>query len=187
MDETPPLAHTSDPVPVPISAELRALIAALASHDGLTRERARQALVTLGASAVDALIVALRSPNHIIRQGAASALGAIANPRAMPALIAALDDEHFAVRWLAAVGLIALPEASLIPLLSALQYAPWGEGSLHTGAYHILRTQLSGPNGPILVPVVKALEGVEPGATVPLAAYQALSALRDIAPEDQSC
>jgi hypothetical protein len=179
-----PSGQAQDQTPAPTPAELRALVAALAAHDRRVRDRARQALVDRGAPVVEALIPALRSPNHTMRLEAAKALSAIADPRSVPALIEALDDERFDVRWLAALGLIALPEASLIPLLSALQRTPWSESNLHTGAHQILRTQLRGPYGAIIAPVVAALKGAEPSVTVPLAAYHALGALRDILSEE---
>ena len=43
----------------------------------------------------------------------------------------------------------------------------------------ILRSQIRGPLGLIIAPVVAALEDVEPSVTVPIAAYSALSTLTD--------
>lgn len=168
----------ADALPTPTIADLHPLIAALSSHDVLARTRARQALVEMGAPVVDQLIVALRSPSHTTRWEAAKALGEIADPLAAPALIAALDDDRFDVRWLAAMGVIALREAGLVPLLEALVQLPLDKGNLREGAHHVLRSQLGGAYDTIIAPVVAALEGSEASLTVPLAAYRALGALR---------
>jgi HEAT repeat protein len=125
------------------------------------------------------LITALRSPSHTVRWEAAKALSELADPASAPALVQALTDERFDVRWLAALGLIALRQAGLVPLLDALEHASWDRVLLRDGARHILRAQLGGPYGSVLAPVVAALEGPEPGVTVPLSAYRALGALRD--------
>nr|PZN18096.1 MAG: PBS lyase [Chloroflexota bacterium] len=143
-----------------------------------TRAAARRALVEFGSPAREPLVAALRSPSHTVRWEAAKALSELADPASAPALVQALTDERFDVRWLAAMGLIALQQAGLAPLLEALEQASWDKVLLRDGARHILRTQLSGPHGSVLAPVVAALEGTEPAVTVPLAAYRALAALR---------
>jgi HEAT repeat protein len=162
----------------PVGGELHTLIAALASTDVRARAAARRALVGLGAPAREPLAAALRSPSYTVRWEAAKALSELADPASAPALVQALTDERFDVRWLAAVGLIALRQAGLVPLLEALEHASWDRVLLRDGARHILRAQLAGPHGSALAPVVAALEGAEPAVTVPLAAYRALGALR---------
>lgn len=162
----------------PGAEEPGALIATFASGDVRVRAAARRALVELGPLAREPLVAALRSPNHTVRWEAAKALSELADPASGPALVQALTDERFDVRWLAAVGLIALGQAGLVPLLQALEHASWDRVLLRDGARHILRAQLGGPHGHALAPVVTALEGPEPAVTAPLAAYRALGALR---------
>ncbi|NTU80878.1 MAG: HEAT repeat domain-containing protein [Chloroflexales bacterium] len=179
MDAKIPTTEQGDEPATLTMAELHPLVSALASHDAVVRDQARQTLVAMGTPAVDQLIAALQSPRHELRWEAAKALGEIADPRAAPALIAALEDVRYDVRWLAAVGLIALRESGLIPLLQTLEHASWSEGNLRAGAHHVLRAQLGGPYATALAPVVAALEGPESSLTTPLAAYRALGALRD--------
>ena len=152
-------------------------IDALADADVLTRDYARHGLVRMGAPAVGPLVEALGSSDEHVRWEAAKALGEIADPAAAPALIAALDDQRFAVRWLAAEGLIALKREGVAALLRALMTASWDNVWLREGAHHVLRSQLGAAFGCHLAPVVAALEGLEPSVTVPASAYHALEAL----------
>jgi HEAT repeat protein len=153
-------------------------IDALADTDVIARDRARHALVRLGQAAVRPLMQALDSSDEIVRWEATKALGELADPAAAPALIAALDDQRFAVRWLAAEGLIALKEAGVVALLEALMAASWDNVWLREGAHHVLRSQLRAPFGHLLAPVVSALEGPEASVTAPTKAHHAVEALR---------
>lgn len=168
-----------DDAPILNLADIEPLIATLSSRDVLARERARRTLVELGPPVVKRLMAALRSPSHTVRWEAAKALSDIGSPEAGPALVEALDDERFDVRWLAALGLIMLQEDALIPLLEAIEHAPWDASAMRDGAHHVLRAQLGGPYGTILAPVVAALEGPSSRLSAPVAAFQALSALRE--------
>jgi HEAT repeat protein len=164
----------------PSAADIQSLIGALASRDVLARDRARYTLVQIGQRAVVPLIAALDDADGIVRWEAAQALGQIRDPAAAPALIAALNDQRFDVRWLAARGLIALGRDGIAPLLRSLEQGAWDDVWLREGAHHILRAQIGGPLGLIIAPVVAALEGMEPSITVPIAAYNALSALHPL-------
>jgi HEAT repeat protein len=99
---------------------ISSLINDLGSQDGLVRVRARRALVTIGAKTVTALEEVLKSKDLGKRWEAAKALGQIKDPRATEALIRALEDEMFDVRWLAAEGLIAIGRPVLVPLMRRL-------------------------------------------------------------------
>lgn len=96
-----PLSDPSDP------DTINELIATLGDHDGMVRQRARNSLGVIGQPAVPALIEALTDPNGHRRWEATKTLGAIGDPAAAPALVRALEDRDFGVRWLAAEGLIA--------------------------------------------------------------------------------
>jgi HEAT repeat protein len=78
--------------------DIDALIAAMAEDHGLTRLKARQALVAMNRDAVAPLAKALQHSDWRIRWGAAKALGQIGDPSAADALIESLEDERPGVR-----------------------------------------------------------------------------------------
>lgn len=149
------------------------LITRLSSHDGMTRQHARQALVALGEPAVEPLLALLVDPRDQVRWEAAKALVDLASPRAAGSLAGALGDANAGVQWLAAEGLIALREAALRPLLKLLSKETTANGLLH-GAHHVLHVLTEGPHRELVQPVLRALEGPAPGAETPVAAYEAL-------------
>jgi hypothetical protein len=163
---------------------LDSLIATLANPDGVEREKARQRLVSIGRLAVPALIEALQSPSARVRWETARALGQIRDSRAAPALVDALEDEKFAVRWLAAKGLIALGREALIPLLHCVEIASdsvW----MREGAHHVLHTLIRDGVADEALPVLEALEDIEPVIEAPVAAYHVLRVLRETAKQEQ--
>ena len=139
--------------------------------------------MSLGKPAVPSLIQLLSHRTPHVRWEAAKALGGIADPIAASALVSALDDPDGDVRWLAAEGLAALGRDALQPLLAALiQRAR--SGGLCEGAHHVCRVLARKKRlGSILRPVLAALEQSEPEAAAPLAAYTALSRLRELPPD----
>jgi HEAT repeat protein len=160
-------------------ASVDSLIATLSSPDGLTRQKARIDLVRMGEPAVDALAAVLQSAPGAAHWEAAKALGQIASPRAAPALVDALEDDQFSVRWLAAEALVALGGQGLVPLLRALAGRPTS-GLLREGAHHVLhdliaKRYLLEPLEVAVKPVLATLDGSEPAVTVPLAAERALA------------
>jgi len=157
-------------------ATMSALVADLGSKDGLVRVRARKCLVAIGSRAVSPLIEALANPKEVVRWEAAKALGQIHDPAAAQALVGALDDEMFDVRWLAAEGLSAIGCKALVPLLQELGKHPekvWLRG----GAHHVLRNLAAKCLEDVWRPVLAALENVEPLVEVPFAARAALDKL----------
>jgi HEAT repeat protein len=125
---------------------------------------------------VTPLIEALAGGDTQTRWEAAKALGYLADPDGAPALVRALRDEEFGVRWLAAEGLILLGRDGLEPLLRALMERPdsvW----LRQGAHHVLRVLSRRGFREVLQPVLAALDGLEPWLQVPLAAEDARDAL----------
>jgi HEAT repeat protein len=154
------------------------LLDMLASKDGIQRRNAREQLVVIGKPAVPHLMNVLQSPNERVRWEAAKALGEIRDPLGAPALVQALEDEESAIRWLAATGLIAIGRASLIPLLEALETrsnSVW----MREGAHHVLHTLIRDGGSDDALPVLEALEDIEPAVEVPVAAYYALKKLRE--------
>lgn len=157
------------------------LVCELASRAPAVREKAREALVVIGEPAVPLLIQLLSHQKPHVRWEAAKTLCDIADPIAATALVNALDDLDDDVRWLAAEGVTALGREGLQPLLAALiqraQSCSFCEGAHHVCHALVTKKKL----GPILRPVLAALEEAEPAVGAPVAAYTALSKLRNLA------
>jgi HEAT repeat protein len=132
---------------------------------------------------VPSLIQLLSHHKQHVRWEAAKALGGIGDPIAAFALVNALNDRDGDVRWVAADGLVALGRDALPPLLAALierTESDW----LCEGAHHVCHVLVRKRRfGPVLRPLLAALEQSEPETAAPLAAYNALSKLRDLLPD----
>jgi HEAT repeat protein len=155
-------------------AAIETMVAALASDDEGERQDARHSLVEIGEPAVAALIEAMADPSDDLSWQAAKTLNQIGSPAAGPALVKALEDEDFGVRWLAAEGLIGLKREGLVPLLEALESrsdSVW----LREGAHHVLFTLFEEGLAAEVQPVLAALDGVEPSLEVPWDARIALA------------
>jgi HEAT repeat protein len=161
------------------------LLVALANPSPVARRKAREALVALGESAVPSLIQLLSHRKPHVRWEAAKAIGGIGDPIAAFALVNALKDRDGDVRWLAAEGLAALGRDALPPLLAAL-IDPSDSDWMCEGAHHVCHVLVRRRGlGPILRPLIAALEQTEPKAAAPLAAYTALSRLHEM-PRDKA-
>ena len=150
-----------------------ALVAALASEEGLARKQARRCLVRQGDRAVAPLVEALTDESPVIRTEAAEALLYIASPLAAPALVEALDDTEFGVRWLAAEALIALKCDGLAPLLAGItrnSASLWFRQAAHHVLHDHYCARLRGELGPVLA----ALGERVAEDTAPVAAGEAL-------------
>jgi hypothetical protein len=156
------------------------LVSALASPSPVARTKAREALVAVGKPAVPSLIQLLSHRKPHVRWEAAKAIGSIADPIAAFALVNVLEDRDGDVRWLAAEGLATLGRDALPPLLAALieqADSDW----LCEGAHHVCHVLVRKRGlGPILRPLLAALEQSQPEASSPLAAYTALLKLQDL-------
>ena len=171
--------RTSTPTDIP------ALIATLNSDDGLTRQNTRLALVRIGTAAVPDLIEQLADPHERLRWEAVKTLSQINDPTAATALVTALEDDNAGIRWLASGGLLGLGQRGLIPLLEALKERP-DSVRLREGAHHVLHILArKGLYLQIVIPVLAALEDIEPAIELPLAAYKALKLLTS-APNNNS-
>jgi hypothetical protein len=88
-----------------------------------------------------------------------------------------LKDERAAVRWLAATALINLGHDALAPLLRGLEgnsESIW----FRDGAHHVLRSLMRDGEADEAIPVLEALENIEPCVEAPIAAYHVLQELR---------
>ena len=157
--------------------KISSLVEALASADGVERHAAREQLTEIGRPAVPALLGALQSPSEHARWEAAKALGEIPDPSAAPTLVRTLEDEKSAVRWLAATALINLGRDALVPLLQGLEghsESIW----FREGAHHVLRSLVKDGLADEAIPVLEALENLEPCVEAPVAAFHVLEDLR---------
>ena len=167
---------------VPSSEVIGSLADVLTTADGVARRAARERLEEVGKPAVPFLIEALQSSNEHARWEASKALNAIRDPRAAPALVSALEDDKSAVRWLAATALIKLGRSALAPLLRGLEGhsdSIW----FRDGAHHVLHSLVSDGAADEALPVLEALENLEPCVEAPVAAYQVLEGLRETGEE----
>lgn len=157
-------------------ADVTPLVDDLTCNDVYKCRRARRALVEMGDAAVPHLMEALNHRKGWVRWEAAKALSQMHGPVATDALVIALGDNSFDVRWLAAEGLIDRGRDGLAPLMKALI-----EGSdsvvLRDGAHHVLFDLSHGNLREMVLPVLQALEDVEPSVEVPLKARALLRAL----------
>ena len=152
------------------------LITALQSDDELLAGLAKDTLVAIGGPAVVPLtrILADSRSSDQMRWMAARALVRIADPGAIPALVAGLHDANYGVRWLCADALINLKSEGLRAVLHALAtqpMTPW----LADSAGHVLRHARAYRE--VVKPVLQALHSVDASVTTPIAAEQALNRL----------
>jgi hypothetical protein len=166
------------------------LIQQLGDRDGVTRERARRALVSLGGQAVEPLLEALKHRKSRVRFEAAMCLRDIADRRAIDGLVEALADRTFEVRWVSAEALINVGRPVVPVVLHALMEhadSTWlRDGCRHVlshfagldlrAAYHLEHhpAWVDFDLRDVLAPVVQTLE--QPGAAsrAPVVAVRAL-------------
>jgi HEAT repeat protein len=135
--------------------------------------------VALGEATVPDLLDAFESGDERGRLEICKALTEIAHPSAASMLLRRLEDDHQDLRWIAAEGLLNIGGPVVEPLLLALI----DRASAHTileGAVHVLRGLSRRASEPIFEPLISAVRGVEPGASVPPAAQAALFKWREI-------
>ena len=157
---------------------IQKLIDDLSNRDGRTREHARSLLAEAGSSAVRPLEQLLTHKKYQVRWEAAKALSQMESMATIPGLITAMDDQEFDVRWIAAEGMTALCKKALQNLLKELKLRPDARW-LRESAHHVFRFLMSREPTPALAPVLHALEEMDPLASLPQAAEQALKALSE--------
>lgn len=162
--------------PTDQSVQVGALISDLMRDEYAVRSRAVRHLVSLGHAASPALVKALGAESVELRWQAALALRGIADAATAPALLDALEDDDIGVRWLAAEALAAIGVPALAPLLEGLIHRA-DSIFFREGATHVLLSLTEGRLGPIVRPVLLALQHLGAEISAPVAAYEALEAL----------
>jgi len=114
------------------------LINDLLSDNGIIRQMARHNLVKIGHNAIEPLYKLLSSPKHMTRWEAIKAIEQMGDPYATPYLIAALQDDKFDIRWIAAEGLIRIGIPCLKPLMKQI-VEDSDSVFIREGAHHILK------------------------------------------------
>jgi HEAT repeat protein len=161
--------------------QLNRLVAELSNPDGIRRQQARVTLSRMGEPVIEPLIETLHSQRGPARWEAAKALSQIGSPKAARALVEALEDDQFGIRWLAAEGLIALGRDGLKPLLEALGQSP-DSIRLREGAHHVLHDLVSQKSldRQLLAQaqaILTALSYLDPVSALPAAVMPALKTL----------
>jgi len=103
-------------------------------------------------------------------------MGEIGDSRAALALMQALEDDKFDVRWLAVRAVVALGRAGLAALLQALIERPHST-LLRESAHHVLHDEADEKWSRQLDPLIQALEGCDPQDAVPVSAEKAWQVL----------
>jgi hypothetical protein len=154
------------------------LVECLFNPSPTLKHYAQQALSAIGRPAAPHLRRLATESDGQVRWLAIKSLSEIGDPEAAPDLVQALKDEDVGIRWLAAEGLIKTGRDGLPYLLRRL-IEEGRSPRVRSGAHHVL-TAMREETGlrDITLPVIEALEGAEPSAQTPVAAYAALERLR---------
>jgi HEAT repeat protein len=158
------------------------LIKLLSSRDPAKRKQAHDRLIQIGKPAVTALIKLTTWPKTELRREAASILGDMEDPSAIPTLINLLVDDAFEVRWRAAESLIKMKRDALIPLFQELiQKDRFDSVWFLEGVHHILgKLDEKGYLGPASQKVLAAFKDPVKEIAVPKAAEKALEGFENI-------
>ena len=152
-----------------ITTKTSVLLDNLLSTNGAVRVQARKELVSRGNEAVLPLMLLLKTGTYWGRWEAAKALQDMKNPLSIQALIGALRDDKFEIRWLAAEGLINIGKLVCKPLAQALIRNPDSK-LLQDGAHHVFKDICEQDSSKYIQELINALEGIVPSVEAPLAA-----------------
>jgi hypothetical protein len=154
-----------------------ALVKALLYPQLWIRRSAAEALIELGDDAVGPLLKAAACRDSRLRKEAIRTLGRIHNHQAAASIVAALDDESWEVRWVAAEAVIGSSSERLPVMLETLS-AGRASRRLLGSAHHILSDLAHQTEYGVVLPVLQALEGKGSPGKVARAARAALNAMR---------
>jgi len=156
--------------------DIDSLIDDLTCEDVKSCRSARRVFVTMGEAAVPHLVRVLRDYKGWRRWEAVKALGEIHSTEATEALVEALGDRDFDIRYLAGKGLIRHGNRALVPLMDGLishSKSSW----FRDGARHVLSDFSHSGSRKLLSPLIDALKGPAPALEVPLEARKVLDTL----------
>lgn len=156
-----------------LSTDIDLLVCQLSSKDMLERMKAREALVEMGATAVPAVAALADAKDDHIRWECAKTLSEIADASSINTLIQLLEDSEEGARWDAAIGLIAIGQPAVTPLLRAIIHRSV-DRTIIAGARHVMHEFSKTPWGDFLRPVYEALNSFHASASAPVAADKAL-------------
>ncbi len=155
---------------------IKNLITDLSSSNDFTRLKARRELLENGKPAYTSLLEALKDRNCLVRWEAVNILGGAGDPEVAPALVSALEDGEFEVRWVAAEALIRMGTKGLKALFQALIEYP-DSAFLRERAHHVPHKLATGELKVFLTPVLIALESRDPGVEIPPVALHAIETM----------
>lgn len=89
----------------PSAEAIQSLVVALSDKDGIVADLAARALSKIGEPAVESLLDVLKAAPQAARIHAMHALAEIADPRAIPAMMAAMSEESVLLHYWADAGL----------------------------------------------------------------------------------
>ena len=152
------------------------LVTDLSNDKAFVRQKARHALVAVGAAAVPAVTAIATSEDEHVRWECAKTLATIADPSSIETLIKLLEDPKPGTAWDAGLGLIKIGEPAARPVLQAV-IDRTSSFSIINGAHHVLNEMSKTEWGSSLSEVYRSLDSAEPAVTAPAAALKALESL----------
>jgi HEAT repeat protein len=158
-------------------AEINALIETFTCDNVIHCQKARRTLVEMGREAVPYLLKEMGNKKHWVRWEATKALSEIGDEAATEALIIALEDREFDVRWLAAEGLINIGKPAVVPLLNALLKNP-KSAWLQEGVHHVISDCRERSLQKALQPVAAAIESAGADVELPFALKKIIESLK---------
>jgi len=159
--------------------DIKSLLDLLADKDGVTRKKARKALVAMGEIVVPSLTRVLRNSklDHL-RWEAAKSLGEIGDVRAIPSLVKALEDRDIDVAWVAAEVLRKFKKNAWTALLRALMKSKPDSISLRQGVHHVLLNRKEDGFNDLLKALMEALKSDAGPETASVATYHLLDRMK---------
>lgn len=92
----------------------------VAGADPYLRDAGFEALTDFGASALHEIRALAADPRRDVRWCGVEAARLLGTPEVASLLVDALADDDFAIRWVASLGLVAIGDEALVPLLQGL-------------------------------------------------------------------
>ena len=161
---------------------IESLIADLRSEDGMTRQRARHALVAIKEPAIHPLITAFEDRGEQMHWEVAKTLSEIGSAKTIQCFLKGMEDEDFSIRWISAEGLITIGQDAVSALLNELEHHS-DSLFLVEGIHHVLydlvnRKFVDETTRQAIAPVLEAYNRIEAQLYIPMAAMEGLNKLK---------